>query len=85
MIVSLWSVFAALVGSAIGCIAGGIIFICYANLLPGLALIAAGLVCAGVAIFAFLGCKAATAGIVILTKKIALGIKKCFVRKERTK
>ena len=30
----------------------------------------------------FFGCNGATKGIAILTKKIALGIKKCFVKKE---
>ena len=37
---------------------------------------------AGLSVFLFFGCKAATKGIVLLTKAIALGIKKSFVGKE---
>ena len=81
VVVSLWAVFAAFVGSAFGCIVAGIIFTCTGNLLAGLAMIAASLVLAGLSIFSFFGCKAATKGTVILTKKIALGIKNCFIKK----
>jgi len=83
VVISLWSVFAALAGSALGCVAGGVIFIGSGHSLAGIAVIAAGLVCAGLAIFAFFGCKGATVGVAILSKKIALGIKRCFVGKEK--
>lgn len=82
VIVSLWAVFASLAACVLGGITAGIIFICTGNLLMGLAMIAASLVCAGLSIFSFFGCKAATKGVLILTKKIALGIKNCFVKKE---
>lgn len=82
VVISLWAVFAALAGSALGCIAGGVIFICTDHSLAGIAVIAAGIVCAGLAIFAFFGCKAVTLGIAILSKKTALGIKRRFVGKE---
>jgi hypothetical protein len=42
----------------------------------GTALIAAGLVCAGLSIFLFFGCKVATKGILLLTKQLALWTKK---------
>jgi hypothetical protein len=48
----------------------------------GLAMLAAGMVCGGLSVFMFLGCKAATKGVVILTKNIARWIKNCFIRKE---
>ena len=82
VIVSLWAVFASLAACVLGGITAGIIFICTGNLLTGLAMIAASLVCAGLSIFSFFGCKAATKSVLILTKKIALGIKNCFVKKE---
>lgn len=81
VVVSLWAVFAAFVGGSFGGIVAGIIFTCTGNLLAGLAMIAASLVWAGLSIFSFFGCKAATKGTVILTKKIALGIKNCFIKK----
>ena len=66
-----------------GGFAAGIGFAISLNSLGGVALIGAGLVCAGLAIFLFYGCKEATKGTALLTQKIALGIKKCFVGKER--
>ena len=81
VVVSLWAVFSAFVGGSFGGIVAGIIFTCTGNLLAGLAMIAASLVLAGLSIFSFFGCKAATKGTVILTKKIALGIKNCFIKK----
>ena len=82
LIVSVWAVFVALVACAIGGVIAGIIFAVSGNGLSGIAVVGAGIVCAGLAIFLFFGCKAATKGIIYLTKKLALSIKKCFIKKE---
>ncbi len=82
VVVSLWAVFAALVGGAIGGVTAGIVFVCNGNSLSGVAMLGAGLFCAGLAIFCFFGCKAATQGAVILTQKIGLKVKKMLIRKE---
>ena len=84
VIVSLWAVFGSLVGCAFGGIVIGIGNIYKGNYIVGAALIGAGIVCTGLSIFWFYACKAATNGILWLTKKIALGIKNCFVKKEET-
>lgn len=81
IIVSLWSVFASLIGTGFGCLAGGVLFLCRGETFSGLATLAAALVCVGLSIFAFYGCKAATKDIVQLTKKMVLAIKKAFMRK----
>ena len=77
-----WSVFAVFTA----CAPAGILFgvLCFTQGRPFVALFAigAGIVLAGLAIFAFFGCVAATKGCAVLTKKIAIGIKKCFVGKE---
>lgn len=83
VIVAFWSIFGAFVGVSVGGIAGGILFITLGKIGAGLAMIGAGLVFAGLSIFAFFGCLAATRGAVWLTKKIILGIKLCFVGKEK--
>ena len=83
VIASLWAVFGALCGSSVGGIAGGIIIICTDQAFDGLIIISMAIAAAGLAIFSFFGCLAATKGTVLLTKKIALGIKKCFVGKEK--
>ena len=82
VIISLWAVFASLVAFVAGGIIAGIIFIVVGNVLTGVCMIGTALVCAGLSIFSFFGCKAATKGLLWLTKKLALGIKKCFVKKE---
>ena len=78
-IICLWATFASFVGAAFGGIASGIIFIIEGNVLSGAAMIGAGIFLAGLAIFVFFGCRAATKGIILLTKKLALSIKNCFI------
>lgn len=83
LVASVWAIFGALAGCAPGGVAAGITLCCVGNVISGIFLIGCGLVCAGLAIFLFFGCMAATKGTVWLTKKIALWIKTCFVGKER--
>lgn len=75
VIVSLWAVFAALVASGFAVFVLGIVFMLGGNVQVGLSLIAAGMLCAGLGIFQFYGCKAATKGTGWLTRKIVLVIK----------
>lgn len=82
VIISLWAIFGLLISCAFGGIVAGVIFACSGNVLTGIAMIGAGIVCGGLSIFMFYGCKAATKGIVILTKRIAVWIKSCFIKKE---
>ena len=79
---SAWAIFSAFVGCAAGCVAVGVVWICFGELLSGLFLIFASLVLAGLSIFVFFGCHCATVGTVRLTRLIALGVKKMFVSKE---
>ena len=81
-IVSLWAGFSALVACSLGGIVSGVIFSVRDGLLTGVAVIGAGFAAAGLSAFMFFGCNAATKSILLLTKKIALWIKKCFIGKE---
>ena len=81
IVVSLWASFAALVGSSVGGVLGGFLFIGLGKSPAGFGLIGCALVCGGLAILMFYACKYATIAMVWLTKKIALLIKKCFTRK----
>lgn len=87
VVASLWAIGAAFAGVFLGGIALGVVYIIYENVFVGIAMIGAALIFAGIAIFWYFGCKAATKGIAILTKKIFLGIKLLFIgnRKERGK
>ncbi len=85
LVVCLWAVDAALGFNGLGCIATGVASITRGDVLPGIALMGAGLVCAGLAIFLVFGCLAASKGAVRLGKAVARGIKRLFVRKESAK
>ena len=79
IIVSLWAMFGSVAACSV--VAGaGIGFIIGGNTLSGLALLGVGLLCAGLSIFLFFGCKATTDGLVRLTKKCCIALKKRFAR-----
>ncbi len=82
VIISLWAVFASLAACAIGGVLAWVVFAMEGNGASGLSMLAAGFVCAGIAIFMFYGCKAVTNGTLILTKKMAIWTKNCFIKKE---
>lgn len=82
VIVSLWAVFVSVIAGAVGGILSGIALILTGHTLGGTAVIGGSIVCAGVSIFLFFGCKLVTAGILLLTRKIPVWIKNCFIKKE---
>ena len=82
VIVSLWACFVSLVASALAVAVYGVALAFSGNLKIGIAAIAAAIVCAGMSIFFFLGCKSATKYASWLTRKMALVIKKLFTGKE---
>lgn len=83
-IICLWAAFVSLAACFVGGIAAGAVSIVFTSLSSGLLLIAGGLICASLAIFGFFGCKAATKGMVVLSEKIAVGIKKMFIKGGKT-
>ncbi len=82
VIISLWAVFVSVAACAIAGLLTGIVFVFSGQGLPGAALIGAGFVCAGLTVFLFYGCNAATKGLVLLSKNIAMGIKNRISKKE---
>jgi len=81
VIVSLWAVFASFAVCSVGGVLACVVFAAGGNGVSGVAILAAAIVCAGLSIFMFYGCKAGTGGILILTKKITVWIQNCFIRK----
>ena len=75
-LISLWAGFGALIAGSLGGIAGGIILACTGFPSSGLALTAAGMVCAGLSIFMFYGCKLATRGLWTVQETLYYKIKK---------
>ncbi len=80
VIISFWAIFAAFIGSALGFTVGGGALFFTGSPAAGAVLFAAGLVLAGLSVFSFFGCKAATKGSAWLTEKSVLGIIKCFLK-----
>lgn len=81
-VISLWSVFVSFIGCSIGGVFAVVIAAAQGNPFAAVAMLGASLVCAGLSIFSFHGCLIFTKAIVLLTKKIVLSIKKCFIKKE---
>lgn len=82
VIISLWAVFGSFIGCAFAGIIAAIVFAVGGKGITGVAMTSAGLVCAGLSIFLFYGCKGVTNGTLLLTKKSFLGIKRSFLKKE---
>ncbi len=84
VIAALWSVFGALAVCGVAGIPACVVLAAGGSVRLGLSALAAGLVCAGLAIFLFFGCLTATKGVLILTKELALRVKNRFIGREET-
>ena len=82
VMISLWAVFGSLAACAFGGMAAGILFARNGSSPAGWIMLAVGIVCAGLSVFLFFGCKEATKGILLCMKKLALWTKNRFIRKE---
>lgn len=83
VIVSLWAVVVALAACAVAGVILFIVFLCIGKGVTALAVLGAGIVCAGLAILFTIGCVYATKGGVLLGKKVLQWTKKAFIKKER--
>lgn len=81
IVVSFWAVFGAFVGSVLGGALGAAVLIYSGNVVSAIGLLAVACVLAGVAIYSFYGCKYLTRTCILLSKKMAIGVKKLFVYK----
>ena len=78
--VSLWAAFASVAVCALGGVAAGAVFAATGHGVVGIATAGAGIFSAGLAIHLFFLCKWGTRGTTRLGGKLALGIKKCFMK-----
>ncbi len=81
VVVALWAVFVSLAVSAPVALLGGVVVV-LGKPIAGLAMLGAGLVCAGLAVFSYYGAKVVTQGCWWLTKKSLPTLKGCFAKKE---
>lgn len=80
---ALWSADVSFAAGSLGAAVSAVLFAAQGDGIAGTFMLAAVLFLAGLSIFLFFGCRAATKGIISLTGKIALGIKTMFVGKEK--
>lgn len=85
LLVVLWAVEVSFIASALACVASAVYLFTQGESIYALMALGAGLFLAGLSIFLFFGCVAASKGIVKLTGKIAVGIKSLFIRKENAR
>lgn len=85
VILSLWAVFASLAAGSLGGVLAWVALAARGQGAPGAAMLAGGIFCAGLAIFLFFGCQAATKGSWSLTKKLGVWIRRPWRKKEDMK
>ena len=82
VIISLWAAEASITIGTLGGVASAVYFVIRGRALTALAMLAAVLLCTGMAIFIFFTCLAVTKGVICLTKRAAVGLKHMLVGKE---
>ena len=82
LVVCTWAVFVSFCAGVVGGVLGGPVIMIFTNAPSGFVLIGCGLLCGGLAIFTFYGCKFVDVGTAKLTKKIVVGVKNAIVKKE---
>lgn len=85
LVICLWVIEIAFWACVLACLVGAVGLFITKQPIPALGAIGAALVLAGLSIFLFFACKAATVGTAKLAKKIVHDIKKLFVGREKTK
>jgi len=78
VILSLWAVYGAFAGCAVGGVFLAVLYMIQGELLSGIAMLGCGLVCGGISILLFFGCKQVTKGLIYLTKQCGIWIKSRF-------
>ena len=84
VLISLWAVFASVIGCALGCGVAAVVIALNGNSLVSMALTGGAMMCAGLGIFCFFGCKTATNAVLRLTKTAVLYAKRRVSNRIRT-
>ena len=82
VVISLWAVEVSVVASTVVLVVAGLVFAVKGSVLAAAATWGIALVCTGLFIFGFFGCRVVSRGMAFLTKQMALGMKRMFIRKE---
>lgn len=84
-VISVWAVDVSLAATAVASLPGAVIIgVTQGNWMGAAFLLGAGLICGGLSLLLFAGCKKVTFGVCWLCRKMVYGVKLCFVgRRER--
>lgn len=85
VVISLWAVEISLGAYFLAAIFAAVLFAFQGNAITVAVMLGSGILCAGLAIFFAFVCMAVTKGVLLLTKKIAFGVKSMFIGKEALK
>ena len=85
VIVSLWAADVSLAAGTLESAISAVLFAVRGNALTAIAMLGAGIFCAGLSIFLFFGCKEVTKGTLLLTRKTAWGMKSLLIGKEEAR
>lgn len=85
VIVSLWAANLSLAAGTLEGAISAVLFTVRGNALTAAAMLGAGIFCAGLSIFLFFGCKEATKGTLLLTRKTVWGMKSLLIGKEEVR
>ena len=85
LVISLWAVESSMISASAGCIIVTVVYAVRGFPVQGAAAFGLGLFCAGLSMFLVSGCFAASKGVVRLTKRMALGVKKTVIGRENIK
>ena len=84
IVISVWAIFGSFIGCTVGALISGFVYIFNANIFGGILMIGVGLICAGLAILFFFGCKLITRISILPVKPLFKYVKNLFVKKEAT-
>lgn len=85
LIISLWAVEISFVACVLGTFASSLLYAFRGDVVTLIAVLGACVFSAGISVFAFYGCLAATKGTFVLGKKVVFGFKKSLIKKESAK
>lgn len=79
---SFWAIDLSIAVCALSGIFSAVAFAMQGNLLSAIALFGIAFMCAGLAIFGFIGCRCATKTVLALSKRFFMWVKACFMKRE---
>lgn len=82
IIISLWAIEISFIACSVSGAFASVVFMARGTIVSGVAMLGAGILCTGISIFGFYGCRYATDAILKFSKRIFIWFKSHFMKKE---